>query len=56
MGVLRMTRFVPDESVNGMTTKTLIQSFLNTDFGPAIRFERTAGGPAESKEAALLRQ
>jgi hypothetical protein len=32
MGVLRTTRFVPDESVNGMTTKTLVQSFLSSIF------------------------
>jgi hypothetical protein len=28
-GVLRTTRFVPDEADNGMTTKTLIQCFLS---------------------------
>jgi hypothetical protein len=27
-GVLRTTRFVPDESVTGMTVNTLLQSFL----------------------------
>jgi len=32
-GVLRTTRFVPDESVTGMTVKTLLQRFLKTVIG-----------------------
>jgi hypothetical protein len=35
-GALRASRFVPDESVTGMTVKALFQSFLNYNWKPGI--------------------
>jgi hypothetical protein len=46
LGVLRTTRFVPDESVTGMTVKTLLQSFLKINIPSPFQGEEINKSPS----------